>query len=337
MSDVRVVDPHDEIALRAWYTAMRAGAAADRVHPLIQAYEEFATSLRTPNPSRRRTAYAAYGADGTVLGTLDLALPLKENLRLAEWDVNVPPEYRRRGVGTALFEFGHRLATAEGRTVHSAEVNIPQDQGPERFAGSLFARRLGFTTEHQEDRLILELPVADDALAAIKERSAGSHSGYSFVGWTRACPDEHVEAFALMRTTMSDEVPTGTLDHEPIVWDVERLRLSESRLAASGMVSITTAARAADGAFAGYSLMYAPEHNPDEVYQDDTLVIDAHRGHRLGAAMKARNLEILQAGHPGRSRVHTWTAGSNAPMRHVNASFGFRAVELMHEMQRTDA
>jgi hypothetical protein len=34
-----------------------------------------------------------------------------------------------------------------------------------------------------------------------------------------------------------------------------------------------------------------------------------------------------------RRRLHTWTAESNAPMQTVNARFGFRPVEKLHEME----
>ena len=35
--------------------------------------------------------------------------------------------------------------------------------------------------------------------------------------------------------------------------------------------------------------------------------------------------------------MHTWTALDNAPMQRLNRGLGFRAVELVHEMQRQDA
>ncbi|GLZ75414.1 GNAT family N-acetyltransferase [Actinorhabdospora filicis] len=331
MPEIRQVDPHDDAALRGWFEVKHAGEAEGRVHPLLSAYEEIAVNLRSPSPNFDTALFAAV-ADGEVLGALRLDFPLKENRNLANWELAVAPAHRREGVGTALFEHGHRHATGLGRSVHCAEVNIPAGATPETFGGSLFAAKFGFVTEHEENRFVLDLP-----LAALGElRASAPADGYTFVSWSGACPDEHIGAYAVMRTTMSNEVPTGTLGHEPVIWDEARLRTSEERLAASGFTSITTAARAADGAFAGYSLMFVPGHRPSDVYQDDTLVIAGHRGHRLGAAMKVRNLEILEREHPASRRVHTWTAGSNDAMRHVNAAFGFRPVELMHEVQRED-
>jgi GNAT superfamily N-acetyltransferase len=129
------------------------------------------------------------------------------------------------------------------------------------------------------------------------------------------------------------------MDYQPIVFDEERLRTQEARTASSYDLLIA-AARRADGpddvTFAGYSKIYLP-HGLDYVIQDDTLVMPAHRGHRLGTALKLATLEILLSDHPDRASIHTWAAPENLPMYRTNAALGFRLVERMHEMQRTDS
>ena len=82
-------------------------------------------------------------------------------------------------------------------------------------------------------------------------------------------------------------------------------------------------------AFGGYSLLFVP-HGADYGWQDDTLVMPEHRGHRLGAAMKAATYSKLPR-HV--CRVHTWTAPSNTAMHHTNTAMGFRVVEHMYEME----
>ena len=72
----------------------------------------------------------------------------------------------------------------------------------------------------------------------------------------------------------------------------------------------------------------------DDVFQNQTLVLPGHRGHRLGLAMKAANLRAMRADEPHRQLVHTWVAPGNQHMRAVNAVFGFQAVELLDEWQR---
>lgn len=75
-----------------------------------------------------------------------------------------------------------------------------------------------------------------------------------------------------------------------------------------GYITIVTAAQHADGTCAAYSLMLVSRHLPTELWQD----------------------------LPDRRRVHTCTAEVNGPMQRINETFGFRAVEQMHEYQRVD-
>ncbi|MGH3445502.1 MAG: hypothetical protein ACRDPB_09010 [Nocardioidaceae bacterium] len=45
------------------------------------------------------------------------------------------------------------------------------------------------------------------------------------------------------------------------------------------------------------------------------------------------NLRRLAAVHHVGGRLHTWTAQSNAAMQRTNATFGFRPVGTLHEME----
>ena len=55
-----------------------------------------------------------------------------------------------------------------------------------------------------------------------------------------------------------------------------------------------------------------------------------HRGHRLGAALKAASYADLPAEI---GVVHTWTDPSNLAMHHTNTAMGFRVVEHMFEVE----
>jgi GNAT superfamily N-acetyltransferase len=113
------------------------------------------------------------------------------------------------------------------------------------------------------------------------------------------------------------------------VLDDARLASSEERLMRSYDVRVAAARRRADGVFGGYSLLFVP-HGADYGWQDDTLVMPDHRGHRLGAALKAHNYADL----PGDVRVvHTWTDPDNTAMHHTNTALGFRVVERMAEVE----
>ena len=326
------VDPHDDRLLRAWHDAFRDGASAGREAPLVTAYAELAASLRDPGQRLRRLPYAALEG-GRVVGALLLELRLRDNRHLAELEIDVPPEHRGRGVGAALFARADAVARAEGRTTYLCELHVPTGAHLEQEPGPRFALRRGFASAHCEDHLVRGLPVDEALLADIGARSAERDAGYRYLAWTGGCPDEHLEAYADLRSAMERDVPIGQLDYEPPTWTADIVRTDDRRRAATGFTQLVVVAADPAGAFVGYSLLLVPAHQPDEVLQEDTLVLRGHRGHRLGAALKAGNLRALSALFPARRRLHTWTARDNHAMQAVNRAFGFRAVEELHEFQ----
>ena len=315
---IRELDASDPAARRAWYDVMDRSARADRPHALIQAFAAFELSVTEPGKHARIVRLEA--RDGEVLvGVADLELPLSENLDVGWGEVNVPPEHRRRGAGRLLWLELTDRARAAGRTRVGGEVSVaPVDGGP----GLLFAASVGAVEKHREDHLLLDLPLGPAVQAPVDP-------AYDVVTWRGRCPDEHREAYVAMRNQMNADVPTGELDLEPTVMDDARLASSEERLTRSYDVRVAAARHRVDGAFGGYSLLFVP-HGADIAWQDDTLVMPEHRGHRLGAALKAVNYADLPAQV---GVVHTWTAPSNTAMHHTNTALGFRVVEHLHEVE----
>lgn len=328
MTEILAVDPHDEAALRAWFEVEQAAIAHDRPDAFSRSWLALANSVRNESPYLRRVLLAAL-EDGATVGTAELELPLQDNRHLAEAAVHVHPEHRRRGLGGALHDAVEELRSAEGRTTVCGELLVPA--GVEESAGMAFATSLGYASVHEEDHLVLPLPV-DAGLVAALRRPA---DGYEIVTWGSRCPDEYVDAFCRMRNQMAADVPTGETDYAPPVLDVARLRIGEERTE-RGYHRIVAAARGLDdGTMAGYSMVYLARDD-DEVLQDDTLVMPEHRGRRLGTLLKLATLEIVQRDHPDRRALHTWTDPENKAMYRTNEAFGYRAVERLHEMQRED-
>jgi hypothetical protein len=71
-----------------------------------------------------------------------------------------------------------------------------------------------------------------------------------------------------------------------------------------------------------------------ECHQLGTLVHRDHRGHRLGAAVKAVNLEALQRDRPDIAEVHTQNAETNQWMVSINERLGFEPVAVCPEFLR---
>lgn len=93
-------------------------------------------------------------------------------------------------------------------------------------------------------------------------------------------------------------------------------------------------ALASDGTVVGLTEAMVSTHSAHHGVQGGTLVLQGHRGHRLGMAMKVANQQALRARFPGCQVLLTGNASSNAPMNAVNDRLGFREAERCLEVQR---
>ncbi|MGH8876057.1 MAG: GNAT family N-acetyltransferase [Stackebrandtia sp.] len=332
--EIMRVDPFDSDAVAAWHAAWAAGCAAGREDPPIWTIPEITVTLRDSDPARG-FMYEAYAAveDGTVVGGANLEYPTKDNLTLAELEVDVPVEHRGRGVGSALFEHLANRAAELGRD--SLLASVAQPIGAAAVPGVGFASKHGFTRRNVELRRNLDLPVAAETLDALAAEAEPFMDGYRVVSWRGQCPEEYAEQYAHLKSLLMTDAPTGDMEYETEVWDVERLRAEEAIVAKQGREILTSVAVAPDGSLAGHTQIAVPGHENGKTYQWDTLVLTVHRGHRLGLALKAANLRILCDQFPDRNRNVTWNAEQNGPMNSVNEKLGFRAVERLEEWQRS--
>jgi GNAT superfamily N-acetyltransferase len=326
------VDPADETTLRAFWETEQASVWADREHAIPRSWERLVAMVSHANDWYRRTLLVARDGD-EVVGTADLGGSTTDNLHLADLEIHVRPERRRRGIGRSLDGEASERFGDDGRTSVCGEVFVPPGSSGEGVAAYAFAVAMGFEPVHTEDHLLLNLPVGAGEVDRLRARADAT--AYDVVTWSGPCPEEHLEPFCDMHTRMSSDVPVGDIDYQPVVVDVERLRAREQRILRSYDGITSVARRRADGVFGGYSQLYLP-HGADYVYQDDTLVMPEHRGHRLGTLLKLATLEVLQRERPERVAIHTDTAVDNHAMQATNRDFGFRPVERMYEMQRRD-
>jgi hypothetical protein len=85
----------------------------------------------------------------------------------------------------------------------------------------------------------------------------------------------------------------------------------------------------ADGAAAGFTELQVNRHRPTIGFQGDTVVVAAHRGHRLGRWLKAANLLQVLDAHPGLRTVTTDNADSNEHMLAINEAMGYRELRTV--------
>ena len=333
--EIREVSPAHPAEFARWHTALVAGAVDGRAGATVSSLTELTDSLAVPSPVKRRSAVAAFAGEECVAAML-FELPLQSDLDTVLLELAVPPRCRNRGVGAAMWDWAEQRAREAGRTIFQTEVFVPAGHTADTWPGARFATARGFVSANVEDHLLVDLPYDEGRLAAV-ETGRGRSDGYRVTSWAGRCPDEFVEAWADLHTAMSADVPTGQLARDLVVHTVEGVRLNESRMA-KNWIALNALALSEGGEPVGYSTLFLPRTQPEHAYQDDTLVLRAHRGRGLGARLKVANLRRL-AGLPGadvarRRWLHTYTAQDNAPMQAVNARFGFRAVEEMHEFER---
>lgn len=323
--EIHQIDVHDEAQLKAWFEAQDSAIAHDRPHAVSRTFDALVNQVTIPSDYHQPVLLAAFD-DDEIVGVAELGFSLQDNPHLADLEVTVRPEHRRRGIGRALYGDATARRRAAGRTSACGEVSVVDDEGP-----LAFARAMGAESVHQEDHLVLELPLSD---AEVRELAAKVTGDHEIVTWQGRCPDDLIDAYAQLRTQMNQDVPMGELDHEAVVMTPERIRSGEERLERSYDI-VVAAARRADGVLGGYSLVFLARGS-DQVLQDDTLVMPAHRGHRLGLALKLATYDVVATQHPERTSMHTWTDPDNQAMYATNTAFGYRRVERMHQVQVKD-
>jgi GNAT superfamily N-acetyltransferase len=311
----------DDALFPAWCEVWAAGQRVDRPDESPRPASDHVAlgrQLVRPGGSRNGTHRAAV-ADGGVVGALRLLLPTKDNPTVAVVDVAVHPDTRRRGLGTALLTEGIRLAAAAGRTELIAEVDEPAPRTP----GREFAQRYGWTCDLLETRRDLVLPPDEQALSDLEAAARKASAGYDVITWRDRTPDELLDDRALLEQRMTTDAPHGDLPVEEERWDGDRIREYEASHVARGR-TVLSAGAVQDGRLVAFTDLQVPIAQPERANQAGTLVLREHRGHRLGALVKAAVLRELAATLPQVRRISTYNSDSNLPMVAVNEALGFR-------------
>lgn len=328
MITIRRLNPYDDAEFAAFHAAYAAADSFERPYSATWSIEELVVPFRRKSVDADHYGLIAQDGDA-VVGVAFLELPLSDNLERADVCVFVPPEHRRRGLGSALARQIAVDLRQRGRTGWICLVSGRRydQQDDTVMPGEAFAARFGLTLRQREVQRRLSLPAPVERLDALTRDAASHHGDYRLERWVNACPEEYVEAYCALKAAMVDEMPRDDLEIESEQWDAERLADFDAFYLEQDRTRYVHVAVAPDGSIAGHTELVVPAHDPELVYQWDTLVLPGHRGHRLGMALKAANLAWVQAEHPERTAVRTWNAETNDPMIAVNEAMGFEPVE----------
>lgn len=315
-----------------------------------------------PSPYGRNlllVARSGIGATAPVIGAALVFLPQAENLNAADIDLVVARAWRRQGIGTRLLSRATELCVREGRGTLNGYAQLSLSSGdsvgapgagmkamaPESGAGwvaagapsTAFAVVHGFTLGQIERGSRVDVNPSTVAVADRLEHDAVAVSGgYDTVLWTGPVPDWAVEDYCRIIERMDTDPPPGGLEFEPSRWDATRLRTMEGRRQRQGTMSVVTVARqAATGKLVAYTELVVFAGQEEVAFQEGTLVLPGHRGHRLGQLVKARNHRELARLQPLVERIYTWNAAENAYMLRINEALGFTACLVEAAWTRT--
>lgn len=251
--------------------------------------------------------------------------------------VQVLPEFRRRGIGTALATALEAMAAADGKAKLLVYTPVPEGPGerlesPTGFGSIVinddvrFLQHRGYRLEQVERMSRLPLPVdgIEERLAAAEHRSGPDYRVHYWVG---ATPARWLEDRAVLATRMSTDAPSAGLEEPEDVWTVERVIENDERQDRLNPRTRLTAAveHVPSGTLVGFTVLSVPVQPHRSVSQFTTLVLREHRGHKLGMLLKVANLAHLQRVVPGHPSVITFNAEENRYMLDVNEAVGFAA------------
>jgi mycothiol synthase len=290
-----------------------AASSADEPHEQALTSDwALARLTRPPTPDQRRMYWTARDeATGELAGVAFLVMYGAADTDLTSFQIAVHPGQRRRGIGTALLR--ELAIAAGGRSTLFVESIRPGTPA------QAFADLHGFAVVQRNVQLSLDLALTDRARWRVP-----AAAGYRLARWTGAAPEDLLSSYATARNAIR-QAPRGDISFTEPEWSPERVRDEEASVRArDGELRVVAAVHEQSGEVAGLTYLTLYQQRPELAEQQDTAVLAAHRGHGLGAWMKAANLQWLATDRPAVKRVRTSNAAENEHMLRVNRQVGFR-------------
>ena len=241
--------------------------------------------------------------------------------------VSVLPQRQRRGVGTLLGRAAEQISPdSASRFVASAYRRTAEDI--ENLVRG-FAQPLGYACATTETVVELDLVSADISPVQAPD-------GYTVATYLNGVP-EHLRAqVGVIKGMVDAEAPNGTLQWQPTPVSAEEYGAEVRLWQQQGRTAIESVALDGDGVVVAWTCLVtaADPHRPAQI--EGTLVLTAHRGRRLGAAVKTASLLGAHA-HGGTARVRTSSDDQNVWMRAINEQLRFLPVEsevVLHKQRR---
>jgi GNAT superfamily N-acetyltransferase len=293
--------------------------------------------LRSDTDATRRQWLIRDGEETIGLGVLNILAD--DDGRTAFVTINILERFWGRGLGSAALARIEQVAADAGVrklllwTQHT-DHGEPHLDSPTGFGSvpqdhhARFLIRHGFVLEQVDRVSVLEFDDGSmSALAALRDEAQRLASDYRVVQWMLPTPPEHIARYAWMKEHMSTDAPDAGMGMPAESWDAERIARHDARhLDRGNTVLVTAAEHVATGELCAYNELAIGSRPDETTHQEDTLVLSAHRGHRLGMLVKTAGLLTWTQQHPLSPRVITFNAEENRPMLNINEAMGFTPI-----------
>ncbi len=251
--------------------------------------------------------------DGATVGFAVLDEPRHEYTDTLFFTGAVDPAHQRQGVGQALLD----------AVVDSTDRALLRGRAWGGSPGTVVLPHWGFERRVTHVIRRLDLTAAHPGWDVLRTEAAAASTAYELTAWRGPAARDLLPEMVVLREAIND-APDA---HEYEAYPVERIETYERELADREQTQYTMIARhVGSGEPAGITMVCVDETAPEVAHQEDTSVVRAHRGHRLGLRLKLAMADWLNAERPDVLAVDTWNDQDNGPMIAVNDALGMRVV-----------
>lgn len=255
-----------------------------------------------------------------IIGESDIViLRVEENKHMAQFDLSVRPEHRRKGIGRALLIGIAETAQSEKRRLLITSTNDRQEGG-EAFMTRIGAQKGLEAHTNQLNLEELNRGLVLNWLEKGKENLAQFEIGF----WDGAFPEEDIVEICKLYE-LTNQQPFGDLEIEDMRYTPDQIRQMETNLFARGSQRWTCYVKErSSGNFAGYTETVWNPNRPQILRQDMTGVFPEYRKKGLGRWLKASMIDRVLRDRPSVKYVRTGNADSNTTMLTINNQLGFK-------------
>jgi GNAT superfamily N-acetyltransferase len=304
-------------------------ATADRCAEIFNAQAAAAGVTNAPTTGPSLAAQARFTHDDRpldrmwlardpdeIIGYASLEFPRWDNEHMALAFCSVHPDRQGRGVGRELLAAQVEAVRAVGRTMI---LTFSMRDTPAQRMLVQYGFEIAQTIAQ---RRLRPADVDYSVIKGFAEEAACHAADYEIVRLDGAAPEVWLSELVNLFEAISD-APLDDMDLTADVFPVERIRRYEAAMAARGQHLYRMMARHKQShEWAGHTILCVDTLRPGVAIQEDTTVVEAHRGHRLGMWLKASMLLWMHDEQPDLQTIDTWNAESNDHMIAVNDRLG---------------